>query len=198
MAVDKELVEKFDKLFDRLDILYDNLEQKVKEKEKNNMETNKVIKLGKEVYLTDPCYDITTWCQQLLKKVKSGNWVVDYEYNEFEDGMEQQVILSVAHEDYGMTIFNDYDEVVDSVVLGVDSGTIGIFDKKYYEDYHYENKINDEWYDKNICDFSNTLRRGTNITDNKGVWVNTSYGDGEYYATLYIRDEKICGIEIIC
>jgi hypothetical protein len=34
MAVDKELVEKFDKLFDRLDILYDNLEQKVKEKEK--------------------------------------------------------------------------------------------------------------------------------------------------------------------
>ena len=76
------------------------------------METNKVIKLGKEVYLTDPCYDITTWCQQLLKKVKSGNWVVDYEYNEFEDGMEQQVILSVAHEDYGMTIFNDYDEVV--------------------------------------------------------------------------------------
>lgn len=32
MAVDKELVEKFDKLFDRLDVLYDNLEQKVKEK----------------------------------------------------------------------------------------------------------------------------------------------------------------------
>lgn len=33
MAVDKELVEKFDKLFDKLDVLYDNLEQKVKEKE---------------------------------------------------------------------------------------------------------------------------------------------------------------------
>lgn len=32
MAVDKELVEKFDKLFDRLDILCDNLEQKVKER----------------------------------------------------------------------------------------------------------------------------------------------------------------------
>ena len=28
MAVDKELVEKFDKLFDRLDILCDSLEQK--------------------------------------------------------------------------------------------------------------------------------------------------------------------------
>lgn len=198
MAVDKELVEKFDKLFDRLDILYDNLEQKVKEKEKNNMETNKVIKLGKEVYLTDPCYDITTWCQQLLKKVKSGNWVVDYEYNEFEDGMEQQVILSVAHEDYGMTIFNDYDEVVDSASLGVDSGTIGIFDKDYYEKYHFENKIDEDWYDKNICDFTKTLRRGANITDDNGVWVNTSYGDGEYVAELYMKDGEICGIEITC
>lgn len=193
MAVDKELVEKFDKLFDRLDILYDNLEQKVKEKEKNNMETNKVIKLGKEVYLTDPCYDTTTWCQQLLKNVKSGKWVVDYEYNEY-----QEIILSIAHEDYGMTIFSEYDEVVDSVVLGVDSGTIGIFDKRYYENYHYEDKINDKWYEENICDFSNTLRRGANITDNKGVWVNTSCGDGEYVAELYMKDGEICGIEITC
>ena len=113
---------------------------------------NKKIELGNEVYLTDPCYDITTWCQQLLKNVKSGKWVVDYEYNEYEDGTQQEVILSVAHEDYGMTIFNDYDEVVDSVVLGVDSGTIGIFDKRYYENYH------------------------------KGVWVNTSYGGRRLYS----------------
>lgn len=162
------------------------------------METNKVIKLGKEVYLTDPCYDITTWCQQLLKKVKSGNWVVDYEYNEFEDGMKQQVILSMAHEDYGMTIFNDYDEVVDSASLGVDSGTIGIFDKDYYEKYHFENKIDEDWYDKNICDFTKTLRRGANITDDNGVWVNTSCGDGEYVAELYMKDGEICGIEITC
>ena len=152
---------------------------------------NKKIELGNEVYLTDPCYDTTTWCQQLLKNVKSGKWVVDYEYNE-------EVILSIAHEDYGTTIFSDYDEVVDSVVLGVDSGTIGIFDKRYYENYHYEDKINDEWYNENICDFSNTLRRGANITDNKGVWVNTSYGDGEYIAEIYMKNGEVCGIEISC
>ena len=35
------------------------------------MLVNKKIELGNEVYLTDPCYDITTWCQQLLKNVKS-------------------------------------------------------------------------------------------------------------------------------
>lgn len=162
------------------------------------MLVNKKIELGNEVYLTDPCYDITTWCQQLLKNVKSGKWVVDYEYNEFEDGMEQQVILSVAHEDYGMTIFEDYDEVVDSAFLGVDSGTIGIFDKDYYKKYHFENKIDENWYSKNICDFTKTLRRGVNITDDNGVWVNTSYGDGEYVAELYMKDGEICGIEITC
>ena len=161
-------------------------------------EERKTIQIEDAVYLTDPCYDITTWCQQLLHNVKSGTWVIDYEYNEYEDGTEQEVILSLAHEDYGMTIFEDYIEKFNSAVLGVDSGTIGIFDKKYYEEYHYANNINDEWYEKNICAFTHTLRRGANITDGKGVWVNTSCGDGEYYATLYVRDEKICGIEIIC
>lgn len=159
----------------------------------------KKIQLGKEVYLTDPCYDTTTWCQQLLENVKEGNWLVDYEYNEYEDGMEQEVILSLAHEDYGLAIFNDfYDEIKSSEVLGVDSGTIGVFDKEYYNKYHYENSIDDNWYDKNICDFTNTLRRGANITDNKGVWVNTSYGDGSFIADLYIKDGKVYGIEIKC
>lgn len=156
------------------------------------------IELGEKVYLTDTCYDISTWCQQLLDNVKSGKWIVDCEYNEYEDGMEQETILSIAHKDYGMTIFNEYDEKIDSAKLGVDSGTIGIFDKEYYEKYHFEDKIDDEWYDKNICDFTNTLRSGANITDNKGVWTFTSYGDGEYIAELYIKNGQVCGIKIAC
>ena len=154
------------------------------------------ITLGKEVYLTDPCYDTSTWCQALLTNVKAGKWVIDYEYNEFEDGMEQQIILSLAHEDYGLAIFEDYyDEVKESAILGVDSGTLGIFDKEYYEKYHEENKIDEDWYNKNIC--GEYLRRGANITDGKGVWCNTAYGDGEYVADLYIKDGKVYGIEII-
>lgn len=159
---------------------------------------NKEIILGEEVYLSDPCYDTKTWCQALLTNVKEGKWLIDYEYNEFEDGMKQQIILSLAHEDYGMAIFNDYyDEVHESCVLGVDSGTLGVFDKEYYEKYHGENKIDDEWYDKTICDFLHSLRRGANIVDGKGVWCNTTYGDGKYIADLYIKDGKVYGIEII-
>ena len=156
------------------------------------------IELGNEIYLTDTCYDISTYCQQLLDNVKSGKWIVDYEYNEYEDGMERETILSIAHKDYGMTIFNEYDSIEDSIALGVDSGTIGIFDKEYYEKYHFEDKIDDEWYDENICDFSKVLRRGANITDGKGVWTFTSCGDGEYIAELYIKNGQVCGIEIVC
>ena len=46
---------------------------------------NKEIILGKEVYLSDPCYDTKTWCQALLTNVKEGKWLIDYEYNEFND-----------------------------------------------------------------------------------------------------------------
>lgn len=154
----------------------------------------KEIMLGKEVYLTDPCYDTTTWCQVLLNNVKEGEWLVDYEYN---DGAEQEIILSLAHKDYGMAIFNDYyDTIEETGILGVDSGTLGVFDREYYEKYHKENEIDEKWYENNICDFQHTLRRGANITDNKGVWCNTSYGDGEFFATLYVKDGKVCGIEI--
>ena len=196
MAVDKELIEKFDKLFDKLDILCDSLEQKIKEREvENNMLINKKIELGNEVYLTDTCYDTTTWCQQLLTNVKSGKWVVDYEFDNKDN--ELKTTLSIAHEDYGMAIFNDfYDEVKSSMELGVDSGTIGIFDKDYYEKYHYECSIDDTWYENNII--NSVGRRKEHITDNKGVWVNTTYGDGVYYANLYIKDNEICGIEISC
>lgn len=157
------------------------------------------IKLSKEVYLTDPCYNIKTWCQELLKNVKEGEWLVYYEYKQFDDDMQQLVILSLAHEDYGYSIFSEtYDEIQESSILGVDSGNIGVFDKEYYEKYHYNDSINDEWYDNTICNFTKVTRRGLNITENKGVWVNTSYGDGVYVAKLYIKNGKICGIQIEC
>ena len=58
-------------------------------------EERKTIQIEDAVYLTDPCYDITTWCQDLLHNVKSGTWVIDYEYNEYENGTGQEVIYNI-------------------------------------------------------------------------------------------------------
>lgn len=133
-----------------------------------------------------------------MNKIEIENNYYNYKFDIYKVEVGVLWTKDEEHEDYGMTIFNDYDEVVDSASLGVDSGTIGIFDKDYYEKYHFENKIDEDWYDKNICDFTKTLRRGANITDDNGVWVNTSCGDGEYVAELYMKDGEICGIEITC
>ena len=155
----------------------------------------KEIILGKEVYLTDPCYDISTWCQALLTNVKDGKWLVNYEYKviDQEEG-EKEVVLSLAHKDYGMDIFkNLYDKVEESCELGVDSGTLGIFDKKYYEKYHDKNKIDEVWYDRTICNY----QRCVNITEGKGAWCRTTYGDGAYIAELYTKNNQVCGIKII-
>lgn len=185
----------FNKLCDNLDKLTNAMEEQYNPKQQIELH-NATIELGKEVYLSDPCYDISTWCQDWLRNVRSGKWLVNYEYNEYNDGAKQEIILSLAHEDYGMAIFEDYyDKKSDSCTLCVDSGTFGVFDGKYYEEHHFENTIDDEWYENNII--NSGFRRGLNITDGKGLWVNTSYGDGEYSAELYSKDGEIVGIEII-
>lgn len=182
-------MKKVSELVNELDILCKELEQETAQK-------NGKICLGDKLYLTDPCYAISVECQQLLENVNSGIWSVAYNCNEYEDN-RKEVILSLNHEDYN-NIFEDYEEKITSKELGVDSGTIGVFDREYYEEYHFDNGIDNNWYEKNICDFEHNIQEGLNLTENKGVWIYTSCGDGSFVANLYLKNDKVCGIEIIC
>lgn len=76
MEIDNEIKENFDKLFDKLEKLCDKLEKDIKDRENRNMNISNEIELGKEVYLTDPCYDTSSWCQDLLHNVKK--WYLGY------------------------------------------------------------------------------------------------------------------------
>lgn len=147
---------------------------------------------GEEVYITDPCYQTNVWCNQLVQDVKKGIWSIEYKKN------EECVILQLFHVDYGKEIFKNgvYDRKEISTELGVDSGTIGVFDKDYYEKYHYPNSIDEEWYNKYVCE--SDVNNHINITNSYGVFVSTFAGDGEYYATLFYKDNKVCGIQIVC
>ncbi len=40
------------------------------------------INLGPEVYVTDPCYSVPTWCQTKLTNVLPGEWIVSMIYDE--------------------------------------------------------------------------------------------------------------------
>ena len=43
------------------------------------MENKFEIKSGK-VVLSDPCYELGTWCQGIVNNVKNGEWFADAEY----------------------------------------------------------------------------------------------------------------------
>ena len=91
------------------------------------------IELGTEVYATDPCYSIGTWCQVLVQGLKPGKYhcfMYKAYVNDWNGKSRVVTDLWIAHEDnikaYPKKLLNDYG-------VGVDTGVAGFFDKDYYE-----------------------------------------------------------------
>ena len=126
----------------------------MRKKKKYNLGT---IELGSEVYVSDPCYNVGTWCQALVKGVKPGKYHCHMYKSDFgEEGLGgiRVTDLWVVHESTQSQYPN---KILDpSIDIGVDSGAAGIYDKAYFEKYHLfeEGKSFDdypeaeEWYDK--------------------------------------------------
>ena len=101
----------------------------------------KTISLGKEVYITDPCYKPSLWCCNKLT-VLPGEYLADMKLN--ADDMPE--LLSVTHSDY-VDKHLTYKKA-DFHVL-VDSGQAGVVDKRYYDKCHTD-KCFDEFYNKKV------------------------------------------------
>lgn len=164
----------------------------------------KLIKLSKEVMISDPCYDDTTWCQHKLKGVLPGEYSVHCKtYDAGDWGVRNSMLLAV-HKDY---LESDIRwKRNNGAVIGVDSGQAGIFDLPYYrKDSIFENQesnflknfrnYNGEqgevWY-SHMCD--RTLGDEGWGHFEHGVVSSSGYGDGSY--TLYLGkvNRKIVGI----
>jgi hypothetical protein len=61
------------------------------------------------------------------------------------------------------------------LVCAVDSGTCGIFSAEYFEQFHNENDVNNDWYEENVIKMDEFK-----ITDEKGVISSSGLGDGLY------------------
>lgn len=82
--------------------------------------------------------------------------------------------------------------------LPVDSGTMGIYDNEYHYDHHY-NGLDEEWYEKNVCEGLSKNRR-YNIVDNRCVLSESGFGDGCYdvYVAFNPNDEReIVAVKIV-
>jgi hypothetical protein len=177
----------------------------------------KTINLGAEVYVTDPCYSVPTWCQKKLDNVLPGEWVVSMIYDE-KEGTDRNAELYLIHKDYQSTKGLSFDWLGD---FGVDSGQAGVFDAASYRDDAYAAGITtpevdfglpgdpvegdafvlpirdqegDLWYET-MCKF--TLAEDGWGSYDTGVVSSSGWGDGMYPVYGAEVDGKIVALQLV-
>ena len=164
------------------------------------------INLGPEVYVTDPCYSVPTWCQTKLTNVLPGEWICTMIYDE-KGGSNRNAELYLVHKDYqGKNLLYDWDWLGD---FGVDSGQAGVFDAASYRDDAYAAGITtpevdfnlpghdlegDAWYEK-MCKF--TLANDGWGTYAAGAVSSSGYGDGMYPVYSAEVDGKVVALQLV-
>lgn len=181
---------------------------------KHNLFEGKLNITGDEVFLTDPCYSLDTWCtaKAVLPKGTYNCYSRTYE------GRISSIFLLEENFDSKKELYLvDIDNPIGN--LGVDSGQLGIFNldkyrkavsKEVFEkslegDFPYEGWKNkwdenksdkDKFYD---CCCNYTLQKGRcGIIEDVGFVSSSGWGDGSYVA-FYLTDfnEKRVGIQVI-
>ena len=104
-------------------------------------EHDDAIHLGDKVRITDPCYNMDTWCAGTLENVLPGVYRC-FSYREPSEGRIAGIeIRNIAFFDVEPTEITDID-------VGVDSGQCGIFDLEYFKKNSNkdDNGPNSAWY----------------------------------------------------
>jgi hypothetical protein len=156
-----------------------------------------IIKLGTfnvssgEVVISDPCYELDTWCQA-VKKAANGKWQAEVE---IADGKVATLLFAFHSKEKA----SKYEYMKDE--LGVDSGQLRIFDKDFYrndkiiiKDDFGTGKIileNEKFYSA-CC--SHTLSNKLAGVLSSGAVSASGYGDGGYSG--YVGFNK--GGELVC
>jgi hypothetical protein len=155
-----------------------------------------------EVRVTDPCYDLETWCAGTVKNVAKGKW---YAYVKFKDvgswGTRHSQLWIVKEKE----LLNKSIEIMHhfGICVGVDSGQAGFFDVKYFKDdsdpyLNFKRESNDvigdckepgDHFYSMMCDL--TLRRPIGAgTYKHGAVSSSGLGDGSYDAFGYKRGDE--------
>ena len=167
------------------------------------------IKLGGEVIVSDPCYEVPTWCQEVIKNVRPGMYDTEVIKSDEGDWGNRCAELVVLHENIKSPIWEHYGTV------GVDSGQMGVFCMTSYRNDDIASDLpwltekgdpfgdhpfrpvkeeGEQWYVK-MCD--RTLREEQWGVYDTGVVSSSGYGDGSYELQVCQMDDLIHGFRII-
>lgn len=153
-----------------------------------------IISLGERVTVSDPCYDIGTWCMGELNNVLPGTYKCFYDFDEDE---QRVYALIVHHNDMSEEEVRTANEnsTPESFEVGVDSGMAGVYDSDYYAVTHGDIERNDKWYDA-VCKL--VCNNDAAHLDDKAFITSSGFGDGGY--TCYTHrnsDNRIDFIKIV-
>lgn len=105
------------------------------------------IELNNKVRISDPCYDIDTWCAGTLENVLEGKYNCYMQRVDCCDWGIRVASIEVKHKDY---LHIEPDEV-QNIDVGVDSGQAGIYDLDYFIKNREDKNGDDTWYCR-VCD----------------------------------------------
>jgi hypothetical protein len=134
-----------------------------------------------EILISDPCYDIPTWCTALVK-AKNGIWDAWVHISDTGDWGMRVAQLFARHEDLEGHVSAD-DEIGEA---GVDSGQCGFFDIEHFKDDSLVDesmRTRDDWLVEEelwyslCCDVTLSSHAGVIPF---GVVSRSGYGDGGY------------------
>ena len=160
------------------------------------------IKLSSKVVITDPCYDVNTWCNITKDDVLSGEYEIFVRIGRSKrdcyNGVSRIILI---HKDYLHYFINDKIDLINDknskalfktelvhryhkTPIGVDSGLAGFFDYNYFTAVKNRTPIKyDRWFDK-VCNKINN-RFYTKI-DAKGFFSTNWFGDGGYNLFTFV------------
>lgn len=155
------------------------------------MKTNRFYITQEEILITDPCYEKLTWCTQTIKGIP-GEWEFRIDVKKNKDEGELLTIVAWNVE------FKDEPRKRAKIIngCGVDSGQLGIFDKKRYPDTESTGEYDDKksFYGKACAATLEEPMHG--VIDDIGCVSTTSFGDGVYGGRYYTHKGRAFWIEM--
>lgn len=153
------------------------------------------INSGK-VRITDPCYDMDTWCAGDIENVRNGKWLAFIHTSDENVWGIRVADLQVVEENfYNKAIEPNW--IKTDIDVGVDSAQAGIFDYDFYANMEGHGKDLSEhgkFYDK-ICELTGS-RRQFGVVD-FGVASRTGFGDGGYTCYIAKEGDEVVAIKLI-
>lgn len=201
---DVETITKAHLYLDKVDDKINYLEKRIEalKNPKKVLGTFEVV--SGQVMVSDPCYELNTWCQTKLDNVAIGTWTSFItKYDDGEWGIRVSNLVAYL----GDTEPTEEEwKLVEGAHIGVDSGQAGIFDATVYRNndsapdtsflsHSRQEEEGEKWY-SHMCDLTLGTGDQAGVTTG-GVVSSSGYGDGGYSLYSIIKDDKIVALKIV-